>query len=67
MNKINSIVSKNEKVWVRYFDEKDNMVAIITSDKNRDYYFLYLLIDNKMTKSKHKNHNPIELEKYIKL
>lgn len=58
-------VQKNEKVWVQYFGINNELLGIVTSNKNRDVYFLYKVINGKLTKSRYKSHNPTELENYI--
>ena len=58
-------IAKNEQIWVRRFDKK-GLKAIITSNANREWYYLYLVTGDKISKTKHKARNPLELEVYIK-
>ena len=57
---------KNERVWVGYYNAKQELRFIITSKRdNRDWYFLYELKDGKFVKLA-KSKNPLELsEKYV--
>lgn len=57
-------IGKNEYIWVRRFD-KNGLRAIITSNPNREWYYLYLVTDGKIVKSKYKSHDPLELEAKI--
>lgn len=57
---------KNEIILVQYI--KDNKpVYIITSTMLRDTYYLYKVENDKLIKTKYKNKNPTELEKYMDL
>lgn len=58
-------VQKNERVWVQYFSMNNELLGIVTSNKNREMYFLYIVVDGRLTKSRYKNRDPTELEKYI--
>ena len=58
-------VQKNERVWVQYFNINNEILGIVTSNKNREMYFLYKVVDGRLTKSRYKNRDPTELEKYI--
>lgn len=58
-------VQKNERVWVQYFNMNNEILGIVTSNKNREMYFLYKVVDGRLTKSRYKNRDPTELEKYI--
>ena len=55
---------KNEKIWLTQITS--TKIYIITSTNLRDTYFLYEVIDGKPVKTKYKNANPTELNKYIK-
>lgn len=55
----------NEIIWVQYL-QNEIPIYVITSTKIRDYYYLYEVKDNKMIKTKYKNKDPTELEKYMK-
>lgn len=55
----------NEIIWVQYL-QNEIPIYVITSTKIRDYYYLYEVKDNKLIKTKHKNKDPTELEKYMK-
>ena len=41
---------KNEQVWERLFARNGELLFIITSKRQRDFYFLYQLIDDKFVK-----------------
>ena len=55
----------NEIIWVQYL-QNERPVYVITSTKIRDCYYLYEVKDNKLIKTKYKNKDPTELEKYMK-
>ena len=55
---------KNEKIWLTQITS--TKTYIITSTNLRDTYFLYEVVDGKPVKTKYKNENPIELNKYMK-
>ena len=55
---------KNEKIWLTQITS--TKAYIITSTNLRDMYYLYEVIDGKPVKTKYKNTNPTELNKYIK-
>ena len=55
----------NEIIWVQYL-QNEIPIYVITSTKIRDCYYLYEVKDNKLIKTKHKNKDPTELEKYMK-
>ncbi len=57
---------KNETLWVQYIAPDGTVTHIITSDKHRDTYKLYKIVDNKPVYTKHKSDNPLDLDKYIK-
>lgn len=53
---------KGEKVWVGYYDTQKNLRFIMTSrENNRDFYFLYELVDGEFKKLG-KARSPKELE-----
>lgn len=53
---------KGEKVWVGYYDTQKNLRFIMTSkENNRDFYFLYELVDGQFKKLG-KARSPKELE-----
>lgn len=56
----------NEIIWVQYL-QNEIPIYVITSTKIRDCYYLYEVKDNKLIKTKYKNKDPTELEKYMKL
>lgn len=58
------IIPKNETLWVRYLDSNDIVTHIITSDKHRDTYKLYKIVDGKPVYTKHKSDDPLELDQY---
>lgn len=41
---------KGETVWVRHYDDKENLLYIITSKPTRDFYFLYEVRDEGFVK-----------------
>lgn len=55
----------NEMVWVQYIND-GKVTHIITSDRNRENYYLYRVINGKPKKTKYSSGNPLDLEKYIK-
>lgn len=59
-------IPKNETLWVRYLDLSGAVTHIITSDKHRDTYKLYKIVDNKPVYTKHKSDNPLDLDKFRK-
>lgn len=46
--------------WVRYLVDGKSKY-IVTSNQNRDTYYLYEVIGDKAVKTKWKNENPLEL------
>lgn len=56
---------KNEILWVQYL-VKGNPKYVITSNKHRNIYYLHEVVDGNLIKTRHKNKDPAELEKYIK-
>lgn len=40
------LVSKNEILWTTYFDIDSKIIFFMTSNHNRDKYFLYKILDN---------------------
>ena len=58
-------INKSEILWLTH-TTSTNRIYLVTSNKTRDTYFLYEVIDGKPVKTKYKNENPIELTKYIK-
>lgn len=59
------IPPKNEIIWVQYL-HNGVPIYVITSTRIRDCYYLYEVNDNQLVKTKYKNKDPTELEKYIK-
>lgn len=57
---------KNEIILVQYI-KNSKPVYIITSTMLRDMYYLYKIENDKLIKTKYKNKNPTELEKYMVL
>ena len=57
---------KNEIILAQYIKD-DKPVYIITSTMLRDVYYLYKVENDKLIKTKYKNKNPTELEKYMDL
>ena len=62
---ITLITPPNEIIWVQYL-QNEIPIYVITSTKIRDCYYLYEVKDNKLIKTKHKNKDQTELEKYMK-
>ena len=60
-----TLINKSEILWLTH-TTSTNRIYLVTSNKTRDTYFLYEVVDGKPVKTKHKNENPIELTKYIK-
>ena len=57
---------KGEIVWTGYYNKKDQLLFILTSKPQRDYYYLYEVTDDgfkKLGRSK----NPKELEEKFKV
>lgn len=57
-------MNKSEILWLTYITST-NRKYLITSDKQRDTYYLYKVIDDKPVKTNYKNSDPTELNKYI--
>ena len=58
-------ISKSETLWLQYsVDSK--LKYIITSNQNRDTYYLYEVIDGRAVKTKYKAETPDLLNKWIK-
>lgn len=58
-------INKNEILWLQYsVDSK--LKYLITSDKFRDTYYLYEVVDGQAVKSKYKSETPDLLYKWIK-
>lgn len=64
-NSILAHLPENEICWLRYYSIDGSMKNIITSDKHRDNYYLYNVINNIPTKTKHIANTPTEFDKYI--
>lgn len=60
-----TLINKSEILWLTH-TTLTNRIYLVTSNKTRDTYFLYEVIDGKPVKTKYKNANPTELNKYIK-
>jgi hypothetical protein len=57
-------IPKNEILWVQYLvDGKPKYT--ITSDKLRSVYYLCEVVGEKLVKTKYKNKDPTELDKYV--
>ena len=57
-------VSVGETIWVQYVNN-GVVTHIITSNKMRNCYYLYKVVNGKAIKTKYKAENPTQLEKYI--
>ena len=60
-----TLINKSEILWLTH-TTSTNLIYLVTSNKTRDTYFLYEVVDGKPVKTKYKNANPTELNKYIK-
>ncbi|HOE39712.1 MAG TPA: hypothetical protein PLY69_09040 [Bacteroidales bacterium] len=60
------MISKSEILWVTQ-NTSTNKTYLITSNQQRDTYYLYEVIDGKPTKTKYKASDPTGLDKYIKI
>ena len=58
---------KNETVWVSYRNIDGTVVAILTSKRPRDYYYLYEVLDDGSVNKLGKSRSPIELEEMFKI
>lgn len=58
-------IKKNEIVWVTHY-HNNKAIYVITSNKTRETYFLYVVKDNVATKTRFKSSSPDDLNKYIK-
>lgn len=60
-------VPSTETVWLQVLKQDTDIVLyVVTSDKLRQWYKLYSVVDNKAIYTKHKARDPRELDKYIK-
>ena len=59
------MISKSEILWLTQ-TTSTNKTYLITSNQQRDTYYLYEVIDGKPTKTKYKASDPTVLDKYIK-
>lgn len=56
------IVPKGEMAWIGYYDTSHNLKFLVTSkSNNRDFYFLYEVVDGTLKKLG-KSRSPKELE-----
>lgn len=53
---------KGETVWVNYANRNGDVVYILTSKTQRDYYYLYEVLDDGKLKKLGKAKEPPELE-----
>lgn len=60
-----TLINKSEILWLTH-TTSTNRIYLVTSNKTRDTYFLYEVINSKPTKTKYKASDPTELDKYIK-
>lgn len=63
---IDKKIIKNEHVWVTQITST-NKTYLITSNQQRDTYYLYEVVDGKPIKTKYKASDPTGLDKYIKI
>lgn len=59
------MINKSEILWLTQITST-NKTYLITSNQQRDTYFLYEAINGKPTKTKYKASDPTGLDKYIK-
>ena len=59
------MINKSEILWLTQ-TTSTNKIYLTTSNKQRDTYFLYEVINGKPTKTKYKASDPTGLDKYIK-
>ena len=59
------MISKSEILWLTQ-NTSTNKTYLITSNQQRDIYYLYEVIDGKPIKTKYKAPDPTVLDKYIK-
>ena len=55
---------KGEHVWVGYYNSDHELRFIITSKENREYYFLYELVDGQFKKLGRAKEPPELVERY---
>ena len=60
-----TLINKSEILWFTH-TTSTNRIYLVTSNKTRNTYFLYEVVDGKPVKTKYKNANPTELNKYMK-
>ena len=53
-------IPTSERVWEVGYDEKDNLIYAITSNKARTTYYRYIRKDNQLVKTK-KSKSPLDL------
>ena len=54
-------VPKNEKIWSLVYNEKDELIEVITSNKARTLYYLYNVENNNLIKDKKKATSLLDL------
>ena len=59
------MISKSEILWLTQITPT-NKTYLITSNQQRDIYYLYEVIDSMPIKTKYKASDPTGLDKYIK-
>ena len=52
---------KGETIWVSYYNNKGDLIFVITSKTTRDYYYLYEVVNNELKKLG-RSKTPTELE-----
>lgn len=55
------VYPKGERVWTSYYNSSHELLFIITSKPQREFYFLYEYVDNEFKKLG-KSKSPVELE-----
>ena len=59
-------ILKNEKICTQYGDGNGNVIYVISVNiPISDTYYLYEVVDGKCIKTKFKNKDPTELEKWV--
>ena len=53
---------KTEVAWVRYYNNNKDLKYVITSNKTREYYFLYEIAEKQIKLGKGKTPKDLELK-----
>lgn len=61
-------IPKGEESWVGYYNSNGERIFLLTSKEgNREWYYLYEVINGTELKKLGKSHSPIELEQKFKV